>query len=539
MEHTRNPERIYIFDTTDRDGEQATEGPVNGNESKLEIALKLGEARVDRIEAGFPVSSPDEFEAVQTIARNVGGSMIFALARVPFADVGVKTYEDIDVAYDAVQDAEYRGIHVFSIMFDPTSLGVYGVDKDTVIEWAERGVSHARRLLGDKGQVEFSFQNATNSPTEWVVEGYKRMINAGANVINVPDTVGYSYPEDISGLIGLLRGEIPDDAMISIHCHNDLGFAVPNSLAAVRAGADIIECTVNGVGERAGNAALEEVVMNIKTRPDKYDGRDVNVVTELLGPLSSLVSHHLGMDVQENKPIVGANAFRHRSGIHQAGMIKGGVYEIMNPESVGWIGETYDLTARSGYRGVGLRLRRLGYDVDDTDVKGSIMPDFIELADRKGRLDDLDLAVLYDRTLGTGFKDYEFVSLAIRKEESGSYRAKVTLRINGVEVHSKELNGNGIVDDNGSDESQGAIDAIFTAIDSVVEPDNTYRLIHYDPVNIGTGSDSTAEATVILGKNEEYGGRLRPTEYMVVGRSEHQDTLEASARAYVDVLRKI
>ena len=394
MIHTRNPQRIYIFDTTNRDGEQATAGAIYGIESKLIICRALANAKIDRIEAGFPASSQGDFDAVREIAKVVKGPMIFGLARVPIAGKGAMSYDDINVAYNAVQDAQYRGIHTFSILFDPHSLSKYGVTQEQVIEGAFKGVKHARHLLGNNGQVEFSFQNATIAPIDWVVNGYKAMVEAGADIINVPDTVGYCYPDEISRLIKCLRAELSPHAMISIHCHNDLGLAVANSLAAVRAGADIVECTVNGIGERAGNTALEEVVMNIVTRQDLYDGRTVAVATEMLNPLSRLVSDHYGMVVQENKAIVGENAFRHRSGIHQDGMVKGGLYEIMPPEKVGWTREGYGLTARSGAAGVRIRLQRLGYDVSVDIIKKAVMPNFKKLADEKRVVTDSDLKKL-------------------------------------------------------------------------------------------------------------------------------------------------
>jgi len=394
MVHTRDPTRVYIFDTTNRDGAQAQKKPLYGARSKLIICEALAEAGVDRIEAGFPSSSQGNFNAVQNIATSVQGPMIFGLATVPIAGKGSMDYHSIETAYRAVQNAEYRGIHTFTVLFDPHSLSKYGYTREQIIEGAFKGVNHARRLLGNKGQVEFSFQNATISPLDWVVNGYKAMVEAGADVINIPDTVGYSYFEEVANLIEILRGELPQHVMISAHCHDDLGLATANSLAAVKAGADIVECTVNGIGERAGNAALEEIVMAIKKRPDLYDGRTVGVVTQNLNYLSRLVSKHYRMPVQENKAIVGANAFRHRSGIHQDGMAKGGLYEIMSPEEVGWKGEGIGLTASSGAAGVKIRLRELGCDVPINVIKESIMPKFKKLADKKDEVTNDDLRAL-------------------------------------------------------------------------------------------------------------------------------------------------
>ncbi len=394
--HRRDLSRIYIFDTTNRDGDQATRGAKYGVNSKLVISRALASANIDRIEVGFPASSPTDFEAVKTVAREVQGPFIFGLSRSPIIGKSIN-YEEILKTYDAVRDAPHRGVHIFAVMFDPYSLKTYGLTREQVVEGAVLGVKFARKLLKYNGQIEFSFQNATNTPIESVVEAYKRVIEAGADVINVPDTIGYSHPDEIIDIISTLRNEVPPDVMISIHCHDDLGLAVANSLAAVKAGVDIVECTVNGIGERAGNAALEEVVMNILVRKDVY-GRTVNVKTEMLNPLSRLVEGHYGINVQENKAIVGRNAFRHRSGIHQDGMIKGGgLYEIIDPKRVGWNGERYGLTARSGIAGLAFRLTCLGFDIPPNILREAVMPEFKKIADEKGEINDADLIRILKR----------------------------------------------------------------------------------------------------------------------------------------------
>ena len=390
MIHTRQPGRVYIFDTTNRDGAQATAGPVYGIESVVAVARALAEARVDRIEAGFPASSEANFLAVQRISREIKGPMIFGLSRVPVVGKGNLDYTDINRAYNAIDDAANRGIHTFTVLFDPDSLRGYGYSRQQVVEGAKFGVDRARKLLGTKGQVEFSFQNATTAPMESVVEGCLHMIDAGADVINVPDTVGYATPEEISRLVGTLRGVLPKETMISIHCHDDLGNAVANSMAAISAGADIVECTINGIGERAGNTSLEEVLMNLRVRQDVYK-RQVGFDATKLKYLSDLVAEHYGIAVQENKAIVGSNAFRHRSGIHQDGMVKGRRYEIMHPDDVGWKGESIGLTAQSGYSGVTLRLRGLGFEVDPKFVRDMVMPIFKKIADQKREITNSDL----------------------------------------------------------------------------------------------------------------------------------------------------
>ena len=537
MNHTRDPNHVYIFDTTNRDGEQATEGARFGIESKLEIAHASAEARIDRIEAGFPTSSPQDFEAVQRIAREVHGPMIFGLSRVPITGKWPISYDEIDKTFQAVKDADYRGIHVFSIMFDPFSLEKYGVTREQVVEGGVLGVAHARKLLGTNGQVEFSFQNATNCPLESIVDGYKRMVEAGANVINVPDTIGYSHPEEITEVISTLRRELPADVMISIHCHNDLGLAVANSLAAVKAGADIVEGTINGIGERAGNASIEEVVMNIVTRKDQFNGRTVGVKTEMLNPLSKLVSYHYDMPVQQNKAIVGDNAFRHSSGTHQDGQIKGKVYQIINPDDVSWDGESFRLTARSGYKGVGFRLRRLGYDTSDESLKDKLMTPYKALADEKGEIDDMDLVCLMDCINKTGKDKYDFVDMAIKKDYgSKNYMATVKLRVDGRELASGYIRSN---NKNGLSR-HGAIDALFTAVDTMVNKPEDLHLVLYNPINIGSGSDAVAEVTVILSKQPEFDvNKIKPFYGIYIGRARDVDTLTASVMAYVNALNKV
>jgi len=537
MKHQRNPNQVYIFDTTNRDGAQATKGAKGGNPAKLEIVRMLGQTRVDRIEAGFPYSSQANFEAVQQAAREVHESMVFGLTR--------PRLEEVKATYEAVKDAEFPGIHVFSIMFDPNSLKAYRTTKEQVVEDCVKGIGHARKLLGGRGQVEFSFQNATNTPLENIVYGYKRAIEAGANVINVPDTVGYSQPEEITLIVKKLREEVPDDVMISIHCHNDLGLAVANSLAAVKAGADIVECAVNGIGERAGNAALEEVAMGIIVRKDFFDGKTIRLDTQKFGQLSRLVSDVYSMVVQENKAIVGANAFRHRSGIHQDGMLqRGGLYEIMRSEQVGWIGEGIELNANSGWVGVSYRIQRLGYAIKDGD-KASVMSAFKTSADERPTVEDADLVYIMDTINGHGKGGYRFVDMSA-KTETGSrgYISTIILEsLNGQRFtatsNANELNGIPQNKDSVIEHKyHGPVETICAAIKKIEGNPNNLHLVKYDPINIGSGEDAPAEVTVILSKQPEFDGRIRPFDGMYVGRARHADTLRASGMAYLDALNK-
>lgn len=533
MKHQRNPNQVYIFDTTNRDGAQATKGVKGGNPAKLEIVKMLEQARVDRIEAGFPYSSQANFEAVQQAAREVHGPVVFGLTR--------PRLEEVKVTYEAVRDAEFPGIHVFSIMFDPNSLKAYGATREQVVEDCARGIDHARKLLGDRGQVEFSFQNATNTPLEHIVHGYKRAVEAGANVINVPDTVGYNHPEEISRIVKMLRAEVPDYVMISIHCHNDLGLAVANSLAAVKARADIVECTVNGIGERAGNAALEEVVMGIIVRKDLFDGRTVSLDTGKFGQLSRLVSDVYSMAVQENKAIVGANAFRHRSGIHQDGMRRGGLYEIMQPEQVGWIGEGIELNANSGWVGVSYRIQRLGYAIKDEN-KASVMSAFKASADERPTIEDIDLVYIMDTINGRGKNGYRFVDMSIKTEGvSSGYAATIALELNGKQFTAVSQNGDsneGITAEVIEHQHRGPISTLYAAIKQIEGNPKNLHLVNYDPINIGSGEDAPAEVTVILSKQPEFDGRIRPFDGMYVGRARHTDTIRASGMAYLDALNK-
>ncbi len=392
MNFTRDYGRVQLLDTTNRDGEQGTAGALY-KDSKTIVARALAAAGFDRIEAGFPSSSNGDFESVRSIAHAVDNSLIFGLSPVPIAVKGKANTDMIDMTYAAVKDTQYPGIHVFSIMFDPESLKAYGYSRQQVVEGALMGVAHARKLLGGRGQVEFSFQNAASAPLDWIVHGYRKIVEAGADVINVPDTNGSRSPSEIKGVIKTLRAELPHYTMISVHMHNDFGLAVANSLAAVQADADIVEGTINGIGERAGNAALEEVIANLHFHRETY-GRKTNVDTTKLNSLSQLVAEQYGIPVPEHKAIVGGNAFRHRSGIHQDGTIKGGVYSFINPAAVGWEGEVFGLSARSGSAGVGERLKQLGYEVPHEIVKQRVMPVFKERADGKPDVSDADLVAI-------------------------------------------------------------------------------------------------------------------------------------------------
>jgi 2-isopropylmalate synthase len=334
--------KIEIFDTTCRDGEQATEGGFkDGVQSKILIAKRLVELGVSTIEAGFPGSSQGDFEAAQMIAREIHGPYVAALAHCERAA--------IDAAWAAIKDNESPTIHVFTYMIDSKSLDAYGKDvfERDIVRPSFDSVRYAKRLMGGRGRVEFSAQNATLGIPGQVFQVYSAAIEAGADVVNLPDTAGYSYPNEVYAFFSNFLANVPSarNIIISTHCHNDLGNATANTVAAIMAGATQAECTINGIGERAGNASLEEVVMNFRTR--KGSDFHVTINTELFGEISRLVSDHSQIGVQQNKAVVGAGAFRHSSGIHQDGVLKGAAYEIMSPGEVGWDGESIEITARS------------------------------------------------------------------------------------------------------------------------------------------------------------------------------------------------
>jgi len=511
-------EEVEIFDTTCRDGEQATDGFKDVIESKLLISQRLAKLGVSTIEAGFPISSPADFEAVQRVAREVHGPYICALARCK--------KEDIDRAWEAIKDNEKPTLHVFTFMVDPKSLEAYGLTEfKEVIRQSVWAVEYSRELMQGKGRVEFSAQNAIVGKVEQVHQLYSEVIKARADVVNLPDTAGYSFPFEVFNFVSNFRENVEgaDKVIVSTHCHNDLGNATGNSVAAVRAGARQVECTINGIGERAGNASLEEVVMNLRTRRRDL-GVDTKVKTEMLGEISWLVSDHSGYIVQPNKAIVGANAFRHSSGIHQDGVIKGAGYEIMDPESVGWTGESFEITSKSGKAGYMRRLKRLGYDKEEL---GKYIEEISrvgdDVTDEKGKLNDVDLRFLADEIMRP-VKKRIIVKKVHYKKENGLYEGEVILEIDGREV-TKEAKS-----------SEGAFDALSSAIDSAMSC-KIPTLVDYDPKNIGKDHSATAEVTIVLSDNG-FKGDFGVNEPIYIGRERHKDTLEASVHAYVHAINR-
>jgi 2-isopropylmalate synthase len=497
------PDNVVIFDTTLRDGEQSPGASMNLDE-KIKIALLLEEMGVDVIEAGFPIASNGDFEAVREIAKLLKKARVCGLARAGRAD--------IDRCWEAVQHAALPRIHTF-ISTSPLHMKFkLQMEPEQVHQAVIDSVTHARNLSPD---VEWSCEDGSRTEHDFLCRTVESAIKAGARTINIPDTVGYAVPEEFAGLIRMVMNRVPniDQAVISVHCHNDLGLAVANSLAAIGAGARQVECTVNGLGERAGNASLEEIVMALRTRHDAMP-YGTGVKTELITRASRLVSAITGFVVQPNKAIVGANAFAHESGIHQDGMLKhAGTYEIMTPESVGLNKSTLVMGKHSGRHAFKMKLQELGFDLGDNAMNDAFTR-FKALADRKKEVYDEDIVALVDDEIQHGTERIRFLSLGIVAGSKGPQTAELELMVDGV-LRTTTTNGN------------GPVDATFNAIRALVP--NEARLLLYQVHAVTEGTDAQAEVTVRL----EEGGKT------VVGQGADVDTLVASARAYIHALNKL
>jgi len=495
--------QVFIFDTTLRDGEQSPGASLTGPE-KLEIARQLARLKVDVIEAGFPSSSPGDFEAVREIARNVKGPVITALARAVQAD--------IDAVWQAVREAERPRIHIVLGSSDIHAQHKFKRSREELLQMGVEAVRYAKSLCPD---VEYSTEDASRSDPAYLCQVVQAVIEAGATVVNIPDTVGFAVPAQWGRLISRIRRSVPniDKAILSVHCHNDLGMAVANSLASVKAGAQQVECTVNGIGERAGNASLEEVVMGIAVRGGYY-GADTGIVTQELCRTSAMVSRLTGLAVARNKAVTGANAFAHSSGIHQDGVLKSREnYEIMSPDQVG-AGETQIvLTARSGRHAVRHRLQCLGYEVTGDELD-RLHVRFLALADAKKQVFDEDLHALISDERGASDETYRLEDIRVTSGTSVAPTATVRLRsVDGV----KETTATG----------DGPVDACFRAVDQATGTPVTlksYRLA-------ATTGDKAAlgEAHVEV----ELDGRS------VSAHGASTDVIEASVRAYVNALNRL
>lgn len=498
-----DPRKIIIFDTTLRDGEQSPGASMNLDE-KLRIAEMLEEMGVDVIEAGFPIASNGDFEAVNEIAKLLKRATVCGLAR--------SARGDIERAAEAIKPAVRGRIHTF-IATSPLHMKYkLQMEPDEVYRQVVDSVSYARNFTDD---VDWSPEDGTRSDHDFLCRCVEAAIKAGATCINLPDTVGYAVPSEFGGLIRMLIERVPnsDKAIFSTHCHNDLGLAVANSLAGVEAGARQVECTINGLGERAGNAALEEVVMALRTRQDAMP-YTTGVKTELITKASRLVSTITGFTVQPNKAIVGANAFAHESGIHQDGMLKNAsTYEIMTPESVGLNQSTLVLGKLSGRAAFKSKLKELGYELGDNAFQDAFRR-FKSLADKKREIFDEDIVALVDDEIVRGNDRMKFVSLQVVCGSKGPQTADLELEVDG-ELKATTATGD------------GPVDATFNAIKELTGYEARLQLYQVHAVTQGT--DAQAEVTVRL----EEGGKT------VNGQGADTDTLVASARAYVNALNKL
>ncbi len=501
---TMADDRVIIFDTTLRDGEQSPGFSMNLHE-KLRMAEALADLGVDVIEAGFPIASPGDFESVKLIAEKVRGPVIAGLARTGRAD--------ILRAAEAVRGAARPRIHTFVSTSALHMKYKLRMEPEAVLQLAFDSVTLARQHTDD---VEWSAEDGSRTDPDFLCRCVEAAIKAGATTINIPDTVGYAVPEDITRIFTMLRERVPgaDAVILSTHNHNDLGLAVANTLAALRAGVRQVECTINGIGERAGNAALEEAVMAIRTRPDSNPYR-TGIKSENILRVSKMLATITGFDVQPNKAIVGRNAFAHESGIHQDGVLKNAAtYEIMTPESVGWTKSSLVMGKHSGRAAFRDKLNTLGYGEVGENRLNEAFRRFKDLADRKKVVYDEDLIALVDDEVMRDHEYLRFVSLAVQAGSRGPATADLELEVDGT-VQTATAEG------------LGPVDATFNALRSIFPHEGTLVLFSVGAVTEGT--DAQARTTVRL----EEGGK------MVDGQGSDTDTIVSAARAYVHALNKL
>ncbi len=499
-----NKEKLIIFDTTLRDGEQSPGASMTRDE-KVRIARALEKLRVDIIEAGFPIASPGDFAAVKAIAGAIKGSTVCGLARA--------LNKDIDSAGEALQAAESARIHTFIATSPIHMKKKLRMQADDVLAQAVQSVKRAAKYTND---IEFSPEDAGRSEPDFLCRIIEAVIDAGATTINIPDTVGYNIPRQFGELVGDIINRVPnsDKAVFSVHCHNDLGLAVANSLAAVMHGARQVECTINGLGERAGNASLEEVVMAVRTRQDVFDC-NTDIDTTQIMTCSRLVSGITGFPVQPNKAIVGANAFAHESGIHQDGVLKSReTYEIMRAEDVGWNEQQIVLGKHSGRNAFRTRLNEIGITFDTADELNQAFEQFKILADKKHEIFDEDLQALVSESDTAEYDKYKLLSLKVCSETGETPHAQISVAIDGKEQRSSADGG-------------GPVDAAFKAIEKLAASNST--LLLYSVSNITTGTDSQGDVTV----------RLEKAGKIVNGQGADTDIVMASAKAYLNALNKL
>jgi 2-isopropylmalate synthase len=512
---------IRIFDTTLRDGEQAPGAGLTVAE-KLEVARQLVRLNVDVIEAGFPAASPGDFEAVQRIAQESKGVSVAGLARCRDGDP--------QRGVDALLPAEKPHLHLFIATSDIHLTHKLRMSREEALAAAVHWVSYARKRLGPDAEIEFSAEDASRTEHDFLLRVYEAVVDAGATTVNIPDTVGYAIPSEFAELTRKVVERVGSGAVVSVHCHNDLGLATANTLAAVQSGARQVEVTINGLGERAGNASLEEVVMALRTRPTQFELQGSRVVTEHISNASRLVSYLTGFVVQPNKAIVGRNAFAHESGIHQDGVLKNALtYEIMTPQSVGLSGSRLSVGKLSGRRGLQGKLRELGHELEG-DALDRIYRAAIALADAKKEVTDADLVALVEKeaagvqAAAEAGSSVVLGSWSVSSSHGGTSEGRVSLAIHGQE-RSAAATGN------------GPVDALFGAVDGAVEPVLGWHpvLTDYEIRAVSGGEDAQGQVLARARRSTD----PNDTSRTVTGHGLSTNIIEASVAAYLEALEKL
>jgi 2-isopropylmalate synthase len=496
-------DKVIIFDTTLRDGEQSPGASLTA-QGKLEIARQLANLKVDVIEAGFPISSRGDFDAVKTVAKDIKGPIVCGLARC--------LKKDIDAAYRAVKYAKRPRIHVFLATSKIHMKYKLQKAESEILKLAVWGVEYAKRFVED---IEFSPEDASRTDREFLYKVVEAAIEAGAATVNIPDTVGYAIPSEFGQLIKGIRDNVPniDKCVLSVHCHNDLGLGVSNSIAALQNGARQVECTINGIGERAGNASLEEIVMAVKTRKDIFD-LDTDVKTKELYKASQLVSRLTGIIVQPNKAIVGANAFSHEAGIHQDGILKRRTtYEILKPSDVGVEKTKLVLGKHSGRHAFRDRLKRLGFGLNEKEVNKAF-GEFKKLADKKKEVFDEDLVAIVEDSVRTVTEKYHLECLQVSSGTNIVPSATIKLKYNNKEIETASA-------------GDGPVDACYKAIDKATGIKG--KLLNYSLRAITGGKDAVGDVTV----------RVRAKGKEITGRGSSTDIIEASTKAYLNAMNRL
>jgi 2-isopropylmalate synthase len=509
------PGSVRIFDTTLRDGEQAPGAGLTVAE-KVEVARQLVRLNVDVIEAGFPASSPGEFEAVQQIARETKGVAVAGLARCKDGDP--------QRAVEALRVAERPHLHVFIASSDIHLKHKLRITRDEALLAAAKWVAYGRKALGPDAEIEFSAEDATRTDVDFLMKLYEAAVEAGASTLNIPDTVGYAIPAEFGLLVGRVVERYGSAATISVHCHNDLGLATSNTLAALQNGARQLEVCVNGLGERAGNASLEEVVMGIKTRPTQFPNLATRVVTEQITPASRLVSYLTGFTVQPNKAIVGGNAFAHESGIHQDGVIKNPLtYEIMTPQSVGLSGSQLTIGKLSGRRGLREKLHTLGHEIDG-EALDTVYAQVIALADAKKEITDGDLLAIVEQRATATPNMICLQGWSVTSSHGGRAMGMISLSVLD-QPRSIEATGN------------GPVDALYGAIDQALESVLGWKpvLDEYEIKAVSAGEDAQGQVVVRVHRSTEEGRDA----FVATGHGLSTNIIEASVAAYLSGAEKL